>query len=134
MINYTPTICPYCGVGCGMLLEEQEGLLTGTLPLKSHPVSQGSLCIKGWNANEFVHSEKRLQSPLIRKDGKLKEASWDEAIGYVAENLGRIRDTYGPDALSFLSCARATNEENFLYMKLVRSIFKTNNVDHCARV
>jgi len=134
MLNHTATTCPYCGVGCGMLLQERGGELCDTMPLTTHPVSRGSLCIKGWNAHAFVQSERRLKSPMIRKNGRLKEASWQEAIACTAENLGRIRDTHGADALSFLSCARATNEENFVYMKLVRSLFKTNNIDHCARV
>ena len=134
MLNFTPTICPYCGVGCGMLLAEEDGILCGTSPLVTHPVSQGTLCIKGWNAHEFVHSSKRLTQPHVRKNGKLQEASWDEAIEVTAQNLARIKATAGPDALAFLSCARATNEENFLFMKFVRSLIGTNNVDHCARV
>jgi predicted molibdopterin-dependent oxidoreductase YjgC len=134
MMNFTPTICPYCGVGCGMILAEQDGKLCDTYPLVTHPVSQGKLCIKGWNAHEFVHSEKRLRQPYVRKNGKLQEASWEEAIEVTARNLARIKETAGPDTLAFLSCARATNEENFLFMKLVRSLIGTNNVDHCARV
>ena len=134
MMNFTPTICPYCGVGCGMVLAELDGRLCDTLPLKTHPSSQGKLCIKGWNAHAFVHSEKRLRQPYVRKNGSLQTASWDEAIEVTARNLGRIKDESGPNALSFLSCARATNEENFLFMKLVRSVIGTNNVDHCARV
>ena len=117
-----------------MLLAQQGGELCDTMPLTTHPVSRGALCIKGWNAHAFVQSERRLKSPMIRKNGRLKEASWEEAIACTAENLGRIRDTHGADALSFLSCARATNEENFVYMKLVRSLFGTNNIDPCARV
>ena len=134
MLNFTQTICPYCGVGCGMVLVEQDGILCSTSHLNSHPVSQGKLCIKGWNAHEFVQSNTRLQQPYVRKNGKLQEASWDEAIEITARNLTRIKETAGPDALAFLSCARATNEENFLFMKFVRSVIGTNNVDHCARV
>jgi len=134
MINYVPTICPYCGTGCGILLEEIDGTLTGTMPLKTSPVNHGALCIKGWNTHEFVHSEKRLRQPMIRKNGNLQEVSWKEAIDFTAENLGKIKDQHGPDALALLSCARATNEENFLFMKFARSVIGTNNVDHCARV
>jgi len=134
MINFVPTICPYCGTGCGIQLVEIDGVLCETLPLMTHPVSQGALCIKGWNAHEFVHSDKRLQTPLIRNNGKLQKASWEDAIGFAAENLSRIKNQHGPDALAFLSCARATNEENFVFMKFVRSVIGTNNIDHCARV
>jgi predicted molibdopterin-dependent oxidoreductase YjgC len=134
MIHFTPTVCPYCGTGCGMLLVEMGGTLCGTMPLKTSPVSHGELCIKGWNAHEFVQSEKRLRKPLIKKNGNFQEVSWEEAIDFTAKNLGRIKDQHGSDALAFLSCARATNEENFVFMKFARSVIGTNNVDHCARV
>ena len=134
MINFTPTICPYCGVGCGMVLVESKESLCDTLPLPTHPVSQGSLCIKGWNVHDFVHSNNRLHRPLIKKNGSLNEVSWSEAIDFTVQKLSKIKDAFGPDALSFLSCARATNEENFAFMKFARSVIGTNNVDHCARV
>jgi len=117
-----------------MYLEVMDGKVTGTLPSASHPVNEGALCIKGWNAHEPVHSEKRLTMPLIRKDGRLTEASWDEAIGKVAAELARIRDQYGPDSLAVLTSAKCTNEENYLLMKLTRAVLGTNNIDHCARL
>lgn len=134
MLNFTPTICPYCGVGCGMVLVEDNGSLCDTLPLPTHPVSQGSLCIKGWNVHDFVHNENRLKRPLIKRNGSLTEVSWPEAIDFTVQKLSKIKDAFGPEALSFLSCARATNEENFVFMKFVRSVIGTNNIDHCARV
>ena len=136
MIDYVPTVCPYCGTGCGLMLEVDDGKLVGTAPLRTHPVSQGTLCIKGNNAHEFVQSDQRLQTPLIRKKkkGPLQEASWDEAIDFVGENLKKIKNDHGADSLAFLSCARATNEENYLCQKFARCVIGTNNVDHCARV
>lgn len=128
------TVCPYCGCGCGMYLEVMDGKVTGTLPSMSHPISEGSLCIKGWNAHEPVHSPKRLAKPMIRKDGKLTEASWDEAIGKVASKLTRVRDQYGPNSVAVLTSAKCTNEENYLLMKLTRAVIGTNNIDHCARL
>ena len=128
------TVCPYCGCGCGMYLEVMDGKVTGTLPSMSHPISAGSLCIKGWNAHEPVHSPKRLTSPLVRKDGTLSEASWDEAIGRVASELKRVRDQYGPGSVAVLTSAKCTNEENYLMMKLTRAVIGTNNIDHCARL
>lgn len=134
MVNFIKTTCPYCGVGCGLLLMELDGNLIGTIPQIEHPVNQGSLCVKGWNAHEFVQSEKRLTKPLVRKNGELQEASWDEAIDVTAKSLKSIKDKYGSESLAFFSCSRATNEENFLLMKLARSVFGSNNVDNCARV
>ena len=75
-----------------MLLEVMDGKLIGTLPLKTAPMNQGKLCIKGWNAHEFVHSPDRLTTPLIRKNGKLQEASWEEALDFTVSRLKEIRD------------------------------------------
>jgi len=69
--RFVTTTCPYCGCGCQMLLEVMDGRLTGTIPLKTAPMNEGKLCIKGWNAHEFVHSPERLTTPLIRRNGKL---------------------------------------------------------------
>jgi predicted molibdopterin-dependent oxidoreductase YjgC len=92
------------------------------------------LCAKGWNAYEFIHSPERLTVPLVRKHGILTESTWDEALGIVAERLTDIKSRYGPRALAFLASAKVTNEENYLFMKMARAAFKTNNVDHCARL
>lgn len=128
------TVCPYCGTGCGMYLEVIDGKLAGTLPSMSHPVSEGSLCIKGWNAHEHVHSDKRLTMPLIRKNGQFAETTWDEAIGRVASELVGVRDKYGPNSIAILTSAKCTNEENYVLMKLTRAVIGTNSVDHCARL
>jgi predicted molibdopterin-dependent oxidoreductase YjgC len=92
------------------------------------------LCAKGWNAYEFIHSPERLTVPLVRKQGRLVESSWEEALGIVAERLTEIKSQYGSRALAFLSSAKVTNEENYLFMKMARAAFGTNNVDHCARL
>ena len=132
--QFVTTTCPFCGCGCQMILEVMDGKLVETIPLKDAPMNEGKLCIKGYGAHEFVHSPDRLTQPLIRKNGKLEEASWDEALDLVATRLSAIRDEHGGDSLGFFSCARATNEENYLFQKLVRAAFRTNNVDHCARL
>jgi formate dehydrogenase alpha subunit len=129
-----PTICVYCGTGCGMLLEVSGGKVTGVLPDKDHPVSQGKLCIKGWNCHQFIYSEKRLTVPLVRQGGGMVEVSWKRAISETASRLRRISEEYGGDSLAFISSARCTNEENYLFQKLARSFFKNNNIDHCARL
>jgi len=117
-----------------MLLEVLDGRLVGTLPLKTAPMNHGKLCIKGWNAHEFVHSPDRLTKPLIRKDGELKEVGWDEALDYTASRLREIRDTHGGESVAFLTSARCTNEESYLLQKVCRVGFGTNNIDHCARL
>jgi predicted molibdopterin-dependent oxidoreductase YjgC len=128
------TTCPYCGVGCGINLEVLDGQVIGSLPSKTHPVSEGGLCIKGWNAHAFIHHEDRLQTPLIREGNGFREATWDEALSLVAENLGAIKTERGPDAIGVLASAKCTNEENYLIQKLARAVIGTNNVDHCARL
>ena len=117
-----------------MFLEVLDGKLVGTEPVKTAGMNEGKLCIKGWKVHEFVHSAERLTRPLIKSDGVFREASWDEALGLVAERLTAIRDQHGPNALGFLSSARCTNEENYLVQKIARMAIGTNNVDHCARL
>jgi predicted molibdopterin-dependent oxidoreductase YjgC len=92
------------------------------------------LCVKGWNAHEFVNSFDRLKVPLVRRQGALVECSWEEALKVVSARLQEIRAKSGPQALAFLSSAKVTNEENYLFMKMARAAFGTNNVDHCARL
>jgi predicted molibdopterin-dependent oxidoreductase YjgC len=128
------TTCIYCGCGCGLYLEVLDGEIVGVIPAKEHPVSRGRLCIKGWNAADFVYHPDRLKTPLIRKNGELVEATWDEALSLVAERLGTIKAESGPNSLAFLSSAKCTNEENYLMQKLARAVIGTNNVDHCARL
>lgn len=128
------TICPYCGCGCGMILEVLDGELIGILPNKSNPVNEGKLCIKGWNAHDFVISSERISRPLIRRNDDLKEVSWEEALDYTSSELKRIRDQYGSDSIAFFSSAKCTNEENYLLQKFARAVIKTNNIDHCARL
>ena len=129
-----PSICPYCGCGCGVLLEVAEGRLIGVLPQKGHPVNDGKLCIKGWTCHEFVHSERRLTKPLIKGGEGFREASWEEALGLVASRLKEIKEKEGPSSIAFLCSAKCTNEENYLLQKFSRAVIGTNNIDHCARL
>jgi predicted molibdopterin-dependent oxidoreductase YjgC len=124
------SICPYCGTGCGMYLQVQDGQLVGVRPAPSHPVSQGKLCIKGWHVNEFVTSKDRLTTPLIRRNGKLLPATWKEALELVAQKLKAA----APDGVGVLASAKCTNEENYLMQKFARVVLGTNSVDHCARL
>ncbi len=128
------TTCPYCGCGCGLLLEVLDGKLVGTLPSKTSRANEGKLCIKGWTVHEFVTSSRRLTTPMVRKNGTLEEASWDEALSSTAGRLAEIKGKYGPDSIAMLSSAKCTNEENYLLQKFCRAAIGTNNIDHCARL
>jgi predicted molibdopterin-dependent oxidoreductase YjgC len=132
--KFVPSICSYCGTGCGVLFQVADGNLIGTLPLKTHPVNQGKLCIKGWNLHEYVNSFIRLKSPLIKKDGRFVKCTWGEAISHTAERLTAIVNQHGPDSVGVLLSAKMTNEENYLAQKFARAVIGTNNVDHCARL
>jgi predicted molibdopterin-dependent oxidoreductase YjgC len=128
--------CAYCGVGCQLDVNVKDNRIVKiTTPRQDVPApNYGSLCIKGRFGHDFVGHEDRLTTPMIRVDGELKEATWDEAILYVAEKLNTIKKEHGPDAIAGLSSARCTNEENYLFQKFLRAVIGTNNVDHCARL
>jgi NADP-reducing hydrogenase subunit HndD len=130
------TTCSYCGVGCQMDINTKDNRIVKiTTPREgAPPPNLGSLCIKGRFGYDFISHPDRLTTPLIRKNGELKEASWDEATTYVAEKLALIKKEHGPDAIAGLASARCTNEENYLFQKLLRAVVGTNNVDHCARL
>jgi predicted molibdopterin-dependent oxidoreductase YjgC len=135
-LNYRliPTLCPYCGCGCGIALEVRDDRLVRTLPLKTSPVNEGKLCIKGYSAHEFVTSPKRLLQPLLGGNSGLEGATWDAALDRVVSRLREIGKKYGPDSIAFLASAKCTNEENYLLQKFSRAAVGTNNIDHCARL
>ncbi len=134
MYQVVPSVCSYCGTGCGVLFEVLDGQLLGTLPLKTHPVNQGKLCIKGWNLHEYVNSSMRLKAPLLKLNGRFHEVTWERAVAFAAEKLTSIISQYGPDSVGVLLSAKITNEENYLLQKFARAVVGTNNVDHCARL
>lgn len=130
----TRTTCAYCGCGCQLDLHVIDGqVVEVTSPVMQGP-GQGNLCVKGRFGYDFISSPDRLTSPLVRKDGELVEASWEEALDTVASRLKEIKDRNGPDSLAVLASARITNEENYLLQKFARAVIGTNNVDHCARL
>ncbi len=132
-LEYIPTTCPYCGAGCGFYLKVKDGELVGVAPSKTHAVSQGRLCVKGVTCWESVIGGDRIKEPLVKKNGKFVETSWDEALDLVAKQFTKLKEKYGPDGLGVWGSARCTNELNYLAQKLARAVFGTNNVDHCAR-
>lgn len=128
------TICPYCGVGCGITLSLVDGRPVKVTGTKDHPVSRGHLCAKGYSALEILGSKKRLTDPMRRKpDGSFEQISWDTAISEIASKIKNIVNQYGPDSVGFSGGCLCTNEENYLIQKLARRI-GTNNIESCARL
>jgi predicted molibdopterin-dependent oxidoreductase YjgC len=129
------TTCGYCGCGCNYYFNIENGEIVGVAPQNSHVVSQGKLCIKGWQGFGFVNNSDRLKSPLIRDENEeFKEVTWETAIRSVHDKLSDIIIKYGSDSIGILASARCTNEENYLIAKLARAVLKTPNIDHCARL
>jgi len=134
MVKRVQTTCTYCGCGCQLELNTANDRIIGISSQDGAGTNQGSLCVKGRFGYEFIGSAERLTKPLIKKDGVLKEAEWDEALGLVAEKFASLKAAHGADAIGGLASARCTNEENYLFQKFIRGAIGTNNVDHCARL
>ncbi|PFP28565.1 formate dehydrogenase subunit alpha [Bacillus sp. AFS073361] len=132
-IEKTKTVCTFCGVGCSFEVWTKDREILKIEPSENAPVNSVSTCVKGKFGWDFVNSQERITTPLIRKGDVFVEASWDEALSLVAEKLGGIKDTYGSDAIGFISSSKITNEENYLIQKTARQVFGTNNVDNCSR-
>ena len=128
------TTCPYCGVGCQLWLHvNKEGKIAKVTAVEDGAPNKGRLCVKGRFAYDFIYSEDRLTTPLIKKGGDFRKASWDEALDLVANKFKEIIKKHGPDAIAGVSCARSINEDSYQMQKLFRSVLGTNNIDHCAR-
>ena len=128
------TTCSYCGVGCQLYLHVNNNRVVKVTGVEDIGPNYGSLCVKGRFGYDFINHTDRLKTPLIRENGELREASWDEALDLVAEKLTGIKKGSGPDSIMVLSSARITNEENYIAQKFTRATIGTNNVDHCARL
>jgi len=135
-----PSICPYCGVGCGINLQVENNTLIGVSPQSNHPISHGQLCAKGWStvygveSRDSIDNGGRIIRPLMKVDNRFQEVSWKQAIDSISQRLSSIIEASGADSVGIVSSARATNEDNYAAQKLARAVFKTNNVDHCARI
>lgn len=130
------TTCPHCGAGCQMDLLVKDGKIVDCEGADG-PANHGLLCVKGRSSSfDFVDSPDRLRYPLIKnkQTGQFERASWDEALDLVAEKFTQLRDTYGGDCLAGFACARSCNEDIYMLQKMVRTAFRTNNTDNCARV
>ena len=129
----TRTTCSYCGVGCQLDLLTKDNRVLEVQPADGPP-NHGLLCVKGKFAYHFINHDHRLKAPLLKKDGKFEEITWDEAYSIMVEKINQTKEEYGPDAIAGFSSARCTSEENYLMQKLMRAVIGTNNIDHCARL
>ncbi len=127
-----PVVCPYCSLGCNVNLYVKDNEIIGAGPLEESPVNRDHLCVKGKFGWDFVHSRDRVTAPLVKSDGVFVEVSWEEALDYIVDNIRDIQARYGTDSLMGLSSPKASNEENYLFQKLLRSL-GTNNVDSYTR-
>ncbi|PNM65336.1 formate dehydrogenase subunit alpha [Vibrio vulnificus] len=135
LLKKVDTICTYCGVGCKLTMHVDEAANQIRYVEGAHsPVNEGMLCVKGRYGFDFVASEERLTTPLIRKDGWLQPASWQEAISLIADKFSTIKQDFGGRVLAGFSSAKTTNEDNYAFQKFMRRELGTNNVDHCARL
>jgi formate dehydrogenase alpha subunit len=128
------TVCSYCGVGCNLEVAVKDNQVLSIQAPEDSEVNAGHTCLKGRYAFKFYNHPDRLTTPLIRKDGKQVPCSWDEAFEFLANKIGTIKSEHGADAIAGISSARCTNEENYLFQKMIRAAVGTNNIDCCARV
>ncbi len=133
----TRSVCCFCGSGCVIEIETEANRIVAIDGSPESRASSGNLCVKGRFGMDFIQHPDRLTKPLIRRSGKgapFEEASWDEAISYVAQRLNEIKAKHGPHKIAGISSARATNEDGYVFQKLMRCAIGTNNIDHCARL
>jgi len=150
------TVCPYCGCGCGLVLGVRGNRIVRVRAEEANPANDGQLCVKGRFGLDFVSSPNRLKTPLIRRvattvpvveeearkrdacgyarEGKLVEATWDEALDFTAKRLAEIRNAHGPEAIAGFCSAKCTNEENYVFQKFMRMAVGSNHVAHCAHL
>ncbi|HHW64832.1 MAG TPA: molybdopterin-dependent oxidoreductase, partial [Rhodocyclaceae bacterium] len=143
------SVCPYCGVGCQLTYHVKDEKIV-FVEGRNGPANENRLCVKGRFGFDYPNHPSRLTVPLIRREGvpkgldpnfdpakpftHFRAASWDEALDVAAAGLRRLRDTHGPDALAGFGSAKCSNEEAWLFQKLVRTGFRSNHVDHCTRL
>lgn len=132
-IEKTKTVCTFCGVGCSFDVWTKGRKILKIEPSEQAPANGISTCVKGKFGWDFVNSEERLNTPLIRRGDTFYEATWEEALDLVARKLAETKEVYGSDSIGFISSSKITNEENYLMQKLSRGVIGTNNVDNCSR-
>jgi len=128
------TVCPFCGCGCSICLEVKDNRLVRARPGAQSPVNHSTLCARGCYGYDFVHSQERLSSPLVKINGDFQAVSWEQALDRVAAEFKRIKEEHGPGSLAVLGSSKCTNEENYLLQRLTRGVLGTNNIDNGSRL
>jgi NADH-quinone oxidoreductase subunit G len=129
-LTESTTPCPYCACGCLLTIGSKEGEVKRVFSDPEHGPSDGNLCVKGRFGWDVIDHPDRIHSPLLKVNGTFREASWDEALGFVAQHLEAIKEKHGPDAIAGIASSRLTNEEYYLFQKLFRTAIGTDQIDH----
>jgi NADH-quinone oxidoreductase chain G len=127
------TICPYCGCGCTTNISIREGKMIRARGKEDIGINEGNLCSKGRFGFDYIYSENRLKTPMIKKNGSLEPATWEEALDFIAKKLTEIKEKNGPDAIGAIGSQRCTIEDNYMLQKFMRDIIGTDNIDSAAR-
>jgi len=133
-LNWHKSVCRYCGVGCGVMIGTKDDKVVAVKGDAENTINNGHLCVKAFYLPKAVNADTRLLNPMVRKDGKLVETSWDEALDVVAKNFNKIRKEHGPDALAFYGSGQAETEETYMANKLFKGCIGTNNVEGNPRL
>jgi len=124
------TTCTYCGTGCQLYLHTHDNRVVNVTGVEDIMPNKGSLCRRGRFGYDFIFSEDRIRHPMIKKNGKLSETTWDDALKQVVDKLTGVQTQHGPDSIGVITSTRMTNEENYLAGKFTRSVLKSNNIDY----
>jgi NADH-quinone oxidoreductase subunit G len=130
----TPSVCPLCAVGCNIVLGEKNSELRRITPRENMQVNDAWICDKGRFAHAYVDHPDRLKTPLIRRNGELEPATWDEALDLIVRRLGETLQKHGPQAIGGLGSTRVTNEASYLFQRFMRTVVGTNSLDHLRRM
>jgi len=130
----TPTICPYCSVGCTIVINTKMESVRRIISNDRLGINEGNLCVKGRFGHEFIHSPERIKTPLIRKNGELYPTSWNDALDYVSKRFQQIINEHGGKSIGGIGSEKCTNEDNYLFQKFCRSVLGTNNIDNLSNI
>lgn len=130
----TPTICPYCSVGCTVVVNTKAESVRRITSNDRLGINEGNLCVKGRFGHEFIHSPERIKTPLIKKNGELYPASWNSAIDYVSKRFQQIINEHGGKSVGGIGSEKCTNEDNYLFQKFCRSVLGTNHIDNLSNI
>lgn len=133
-IQWKKSACPYCGIGCGLIVGSEDGQIVDIHGMKEHPANYGDTCTLIRNFTPLFTAEDRLKQPMSRRNGKLVPVSWDEAVTKVANRFNHIAGKYGPDAIAYYGGAASFNEEYYLINKFMKGYIGTNNVECTSRL